>query len=232
MTHLQSNLREEYFSPLSKIWTNLLRYAFVLQMLWLCSLSAFSKTTTLTIDGLYVEVYSNSEISDYYAQKWRGAEGKKHQWYIDFESYKTFIPLTNDISVEIPEEDFKYNSNSLDYHVYFPGTPIYTFYRGAGFNSKNYKINKLIATTALELAPYHVSKSGDSIYKIAFMTVEIENSDLDNDDMNYLKTTIHKLGLDEDLWMVKKVINYNPYINIPWLKMWGPYKQFNTESNH
>ncbi len=147
--------------------------AFVLSFVSLFPLTVLSETKTLTVEGLYVKVFPHNELSDYYSQSLLRAEGKRKNAsteqfikFDDIKSYETFIMLTDDISVEIPEQKFKYNSDDLELIIQFPRLAFQTFYSGVGYDYRNYRKISQIVTSAIRLAPYYESNNGEYIYKI------------------------------------------------------------------
>ena len=206
--------------------------ALVFFLVTLFPITALSKAKTLTVEGIYVKVFPYVELSDYYNQKLLQMEGKKKTSIDKFpgmgdvKSYETFIVLTDEISAEIPEQKFKYNSDDLDLIIQFPKSALDTFYKRIGFHYINYRKISQIMTSAIRLSPYYESKNGEFIYRIVYMKVKIERSD---NYINYAKNGIHNINLYNELWVIKKIISYDPYVDIPWLKKWAPFNRYKEE---
>ena len=217
------NMREGYTFPLCEIWLFKCCFTLVFYIAIIFPAAALAETKTLTIDGLYVEVFPYEELSDYYNQKIRMAEFKRSKFYFDFSSYETFIPLSGCLLTEIPESRFRFRKENEAMIVKFSQPFSKNAYESAGFTTNYYATNEFIARTAINFATtYYESKSGKYIYRIVYMRVEVENSDADYE----IKSSIFNLKSADNLWIVKRIISYDPYINIPWLKKWAPFKQY------
>lgn len=219
-------MREGYISVFLKMLKDAGIYAIVLLLSVMSMLEVSAKTITRTIEGLYVKVSNLSELSDSYNQKVVTAEGKGYKMYIDCSDYITFVPLNGSLSTEIPEERFR----SVGQIVHFPQSDASRKYKSVGFSTDDYARNRVIAETALRFAIYYESKSGKKVYRVAYMKVEVESSDVINEDMEVIKCGYHGIGrVTDELWIVKKIISYDPYINIPWLKKWAPFNRYKEE---
>ncbi len=210
-----------YISRLCDIWPLKCCFALVFFFVLISPITVLSETKNRIVDGLYVEVFPYDELSDFYNQKLRLAEGKRAKIYIDFSSYETFIPLNDSLLIEIPESRFRLRKAN-EATIKIPRQHDKNLCESAGFTTDHYAENEVIAQSSINIATLYESKSGKYIYRIVFMRVEVENSDADD----VIKSANFSLNKDDELWIVKRIISYDPYINIPWLKKWAPFKQY------
>lgn len=198
-----------------------------------CCIFAQDIDTLIDIKGYYVTVFSKQEIVFSYEQKIKQKNGLSYTTPIDYKQSSFFIPVQvgNRIVCEgemVIEKILNYAQNDSIYVI--PNAHNINLLKTINIITTNISKEICILSTAMSFSPYYEIIGNDEVlFNCTYFEGYALHKPIEAIEKKWQDYLLNVCFIDKkmenaEFFFIVKINNYTPYIEVPQIKKWLPYK--------